>query len=171
MKIHYSQPKGFVGRSICYGVVVGAKYYGHIIGGSATRFLPGRNEFFGINIHQLNHVVNNIFFNISPPINEKYPMRNFAGNVVRAFESQIMVDWKEKYGDDVWGFETLVEKPRTGECYRRVGWEEVGETVGYTCKRVSGKSSDSWTGKRIWITDPDKLRPKTVLCKKIVKLL
>ncbi len=62
MKTHYSKPKGFVGRSICYAIYYDKIYYGHIVGGSATRFLPGRNEYLNITIKDLNKVVNNIFF-------------------------------------------------------------------------------------------------------------
>lgn len=42
MSIHYSQPKGFVGRNICYAVLYNSIYYGSIVGGSATKHLPGR---------------------------------------------------------------------------------------------------------------------------------
>lgn len=45
MNVHYSQPKGFVGRSICAEIIVDNITYGYIVGGSATRFLPGRDEF------------------------------------------------------------------------------------------------------------------------------
>ena len=48
-----------------------------------------------------------------------------------------------KYGDKVIGFESLVGKCSSGECYRRDGWKMVGETVGYTCKRVAGKGTHS----------------------------
>ena len=75
------------------------------------------------------------------------------------------MDWESKYGDKVIGFETLVELPRTGELYLRAGWSEVGITKGYTCKRVAGKGTDSWSGKRVW--DTKKLRPKRVFCKKV----
>jgi len=160
---HYSKPKGFVGRNICYAVFYNSAYYGHTIAGSATRFLPGRNDFIGINIGNLNSIINNIFFNVSP-INGKYPMRNFTSSVVRLFVDQSRRDWQSKYGDVCVGFETLVEKPRTGELYIRAGWTVVGETKGYTCKRTAGKGTDGWTGKRIWNTNPDELRPKLVLC-------
>lgn len=164
MKIHYSQPKGFVGRSICYAVYYNNEYYGHIVGGSATRHLPGRNEYFNMTLSNLNLIVNNIFFNVSP-IGEKYPIRNFTTKVVKLFCKQIKKDWFDKYGDHVVGVETLVEKPRTGELYLRAGFKLVGETKGYTCKRIAGKGSDSWTGKRVW--DMTNLRPKIVLCKRI----
>jgi len=165
MENHYSKPKGFVGRNICYAVYYNNEYYGHIVGGSATRFLPGRNEFLEMDLSSLNSVVNNIFYNVSP-VREKYPIRNFTSRVVKEFVDNIKVDWKNKYGDEVIGFETLVEKPRTGELYKRAGWEKVGETVGYTCKRTAGKGTDGWHGKRVWCTDKEKLRPKIVLCLK-----
>jgi hypothetical protein len=159
MKNHYSSPRGFVGRNICYGIFHDGSYYGHIVGGSATRFLPNRNEFLGIDISNLNNIVNNIFFNISP-VGSKYPTRNFTTKCVEEFVKKIKTDWLLKYGDRVLGFETLVEKPRTGELYRRAGWTLIGETHGYTCKRASGIGTDSYTGRRVWNTS--ELRPKLV---------
>jgi len=165
MKIHYSKPKGFVGRNICYAVYYNDVYYGHIIGGSATMHLKGRHEFLGTQKKDLNNIVNNIFFNVQK-VNDKYPLRNFTTKVLLEFENKISNDWFLKYGDFVFGFETLVEKPRTGELYKRAGWVVVGETVGYTCKRAKGKGTDNWSGKRVWNTNKDELRPKIVLCKK-----
>ena len=161
MENHYSQPKGFVGRNICYAVMFGGEYFGHIVAGSSTKNLPGRHGFLGTDRTDLNRIVNNIFFNVSP-VEGKYPIRNFTTKVVKAFTEQVPFDWLIKYGDIVLGFETLVEKPRTGELYRRAGWVEVGTTKGYTCKRVAGKGTDSWSGRRQW--DCDNLRPKVVLC-------
>lgn len=166
MENHYSKPKGFVGRNICYAIFYDSIYYGHIVAGSATRFLPNRNEFLGITIEQLNNVINNIFFNICPPNGCNYPMRNFTTFVVKRFVNQAKEDWEKKYGDTCIGFETLVEKPRKGELYLRAGWTIIGETVGYTCKRVAGKGTEKWTGKRVWNTNKDDLRPKLVLCYK-----
>lgn len=166
MENHYSQPKGFVGRNICYAIYYDNVYYGHIVGGSATRFLPGRNEFLGTDIKQLNHIVNNVFYNISK-VDDKYPTRNFTIKVLQQFVKQCTQDWEEKYGDKVLGFESLIEKPRTGDIYIRSKWILVGETVGYTCKRIKGKGTDKWTGKRVWNTDKNSLRPKLVFCYKI----
>ncbi len=164
---HYSKPEGFVGRSICYSISYDNVYYGHIVGGSATRFLPGRNEYLGVkSIDDLKGVVNNLFYNISK-VNDRYPCRNFTTKVLKYFMQRMIVDWPIKYGRYVIGFETLIEKPRTGELYKRAGWCLVGETHGYTCKRVAGKGTDSWSGKRVWNTDPDNLKPKIVLCYKI----
>lgn len=165
MERHYSHPKGFVGRNICYGVYHEGHSYGHIVGGSATRFLPGRDSFLGIQAKTvLNQIVNNIFFHIEPK-DGKYPMRNFTTKVIELFEKTISKDWEEKYGDKVIAFETLIELPRSGECYRRAGWTKTGTTKGYTCKRVAGKGTDNWTGKRVW--DVKNLRPKLVFIKKV----
>jgi hypothetical protein len=165
MKKHYTRPKGFVGRSICYAIFYKSNYYGHIVAGSATRFLPNRNEFLGITIKDLNCVINNVFFNVSR-YNGSYPIRNFTSSVVKRFVNKAQRDWKIKYGDTCVGFETLVQKPRKGELYLRAGWTIIGETKGYTCKRISGKGTDTWTGKRVWNTNPDTLKPKLVLCYK-----
>ena len=165
MKTHYSKPKGFVGRNICYAVMYNGVYYGHIIGGSATMHLKGRHDFLGTSKNDLNNIVNNIFFNLQK-VDNKYPIRNFTTKVLLKFEEKIAYDWFFKYGDKVIGFETLVELPRTGELYKRGGWSVVGETVGYTCKRTKGNGTDSWSGKRVWNTNKDELHPKIVLCKK-----
>lgn len=164
MKIHYSQPKGFVGRNICYAIYHNEIYYGHIVAGSSTRFLPGRNEFLNCTIKDLNNIINNIYYHIEK-VDNKYPYRNFVTDVIREFRNISSMDWMKKYGDKVIGFESLVELPRTGECYLKDDWKLVGQTIGYTCKRIAGNGTDEWTGKRVWNTKD--LRPKLVFCKKI----
>lgn len=167
MRNHYSKPKGFVGRNICYAIYVDSDYYGHIVGGSATKHLPGRHEFLGTNKESLNNIVNNIFFNVAK-VRGKYPVRNFTSRCVNTFTQLIQEDWEIKYGDRVIGFETLIELPREGRLYKMAGWEQVGVTKGYTCKRGPGLGTDGWTGARVW--DTVNLRPKVVLCKKAVPL-
>jgi len=162
MTIHYSQPKGFVGRQLIYKVYCESVCYGAIVGGSATKHLPGRFEYLGSKIH-LNNIVNNTFFHIEKQ-EDKYPVRNFAQKVVKLWREKVSIDWRLKYSDDVIAFETLVELPRTGELYRRDGWIETGITKGFTCKRVAGISTDSWGGMRVW--DKVNLRPKKVFVRK-----
>lgn len=168
MAIHYNQPKGFVGRNICYAVLYDDIYYGAIVGGSSTLHLVGRDEYFSLTKENkkqnLNNIVNNIFFHIEK-VDDKYPIRWFSTAVLKCFRETIKVDWKLKYGDDIIGYETLVELPRTGECYKKDGWNLVGQTKGYTCKRGAGKGTDNWSGKRVW--DTENLRPKLVFCRKI----
>jgi hypothetical protein len=163
MTIHYSQPKGFVGRNICYAVMAGDTYYGAIVGGSSTLHLVGRDEFFGLTRENkkqaLRQIVNNIFYHVEKR-NGRYPVRNMVPTVLQMFRERVAEDWQTKYGDSVIGFESLIELPRTGDAYKRDGWIEVGITKGQTCKRVAGKGTDSWTGKRVW--DVKNLRPKRV---------
>lgn len=163
MAVHYSHPKGFVGRNICYAIMFDNLYYGAIVGGSATLHLVGRDSFFGLSTEtkkqSLNRIVNNIFYHIEKK-DGKYSVRNIVSGVLKMFRQTVIVDWKKKYGDEVIGFESLIELPRNGNAYKRDGWVEVGLTKGQTCKRVAGKGTDSWTGKRVW--DTKNLKPKRV---------
>lgn len=163
---HYSEPQGFVGRSICYAVLVNEVFYGTTVAGSATLHLPGRNEFHGIlrERDDLRSIANNIFFHVEK-VKGEYPLRNFTTEVIKRWREVVQRDWKAKYGDEIKGWETLVELPRTGECYLRDGWTVTGTTKGQTCKRVAGHGTDSWSGKRVW--DTENLRPKLVLCRRI----
>jgi Domain of unknown function (DUF4338) len=167
MAIHYSQPKGFVGRNICYAILADGVYYGAIVGGSSLH-LVGRDEFFGLTKEikktALRQIINNIFYHVEKR-DGKYPIRNMVPTVLGLFRERVAQDWEHKYGDPVIGFESLIELPRTGEAYRRDGWIEVGLTKGQTCKRVAGKGTDSWSGKRIW--DTKNLRPKRVFVRHI----
>jgi hypothetical protein len=162
MEIHYSHPKGFVGRSVCFAIYYNNICYGHIVAGSATLHLPGRNEFF--KDIPLNNIINNTFYHIEK-INDTYPIRNFTVECLKIFRNISPKFWKFKYGDDVVGFETLIELPRTGEIYKRDNWTYVGTTKGFSCKRVAGQGTDSWGGKRIWNKNIEDLKPKLVFCK------
>lgn len=163
MRVHYSQPKGFVGRNICYAIMVGDQYFGGIVGGSTPKYMANRQVYLmmhRIEDVQLNQIVNNIFFHVNGP----YPFRNFTTRVLREYRSRIEIDWFVKYGDCVRLHETLVELPRSGETYRRDGWLKIGQTKGFTCKRTAGVGTDSWTGKRVW--DTENLRPKHVFIRR-----
>lgn len=166
MSVHYSQPKGFVGRNLCYLIYDGTTAYGSIVAGSAGMNLAGRDSFFGLTKHtkevEIQRIANNVFFHIEK-VDGKYPSRNFAPKVLALFRERVAIEWEAKYGASLLGFETLVEPPRTGEIYLRDGWEQVGITKGQTCKRIGGKGTDRWTGRREW--DTKNLRPKIVLCR------
>jgi hypothetical protein len=162
MAAHYSQPKGFVGRNICYLIYWNEVCYGSIVAGSSTMNPPGRHEFLGTIKEQINNIINNIFFH-AEKVNGIYPTRNFLQKVLKKFVVQSSIDWERKYGDEVLGFESLVELPRTGDIYLRSGWSYTGTTKGHTCKRVSGvDNTEKYSGKRVW--DRRGLRPKLVFC-------
>lgn len=155
MADHYSQPGGFVGRSLCYAVLYDGKYYGSIVGGSATLHLPNRNAWHMLNGEcSLDEIIGNVFFHVEGP----YPVRNFTQKVLKNYRIRSSVDWFVKYGNIAKYHETLVELPRTGETYKRDGWFCIGKTKGFTCKRVAGNGTDSWGGARVW--DRENLRPK-----------
>lgn len=158
---HYSHPKGFVGRQIFYRIQWGDTIYGYIGFGSATRHLAGRPKWYVDRIG-LNHGLNNTFYHVEK-VNGKYPRRNFTVYTLLRAEITAREDYERKYLDQVRWFETLVELPREGRLYKMAGYEEVGQTKGFTCKRVSGKSSDGWSGKRVW--DTINFRPKRVFIK------
>jgi len=157
MAVHYSKPKGFVGRQILYRVMYDDVIYGGIAFGSATKHLPGR-----VFSTSLNNGLNNIFYHVEKQ-NGAYPLRNFTTRVLLYAEYVVSYDYPALYRDEVHWFETLVELPRTGELYRRAGYTETGTTIGKTCKREGGRGTDSWSGRRVW--DEVNLRPKRVFQK------
>jgi hypothetical protein len=179
MARHYSKPRGFVGRSIAFLIYERSIIVGAVVAGSATLHLAGRDQFFGVPKSKaerkaiLRNIVNNVFFRIEKDLFPYKPPRNYFRKALLLFERTIERRWEEKYGDPVLGIESLIELPRTGVGYTRAGYTEVGQTVGYTCKREShlthvGKGNrDSWTGVRVWNTDPKSLRPKRVMCKRL----
>lgn len=158
MPKHYSHPKGFVGRSICYAILYDGFYHGHIVAGSVALFSPGRADYFGdVNLVNL---VGNTFYHVFKR-GDKYPIRNFTVAVLNNFVELSIRDWFDKYGDYVIGFESLVELPRTGELYKRAGWDECSElTKGWSCRRISAKlhkSTDAYkSSARIWMPGTQK---------------
>lgn len=80
MAVHYSQPKGFVGRQLIYKVIHDGVTYGAIVAGSTPKHLPGRAEFYGRDVG-LNNIVNNTFFHIEKQ-NGTYPLRNFLPSIL-----------------------------------------------------------------------------------------
>lgn len=158
MEIHYSHPKGFVGRQIIYKIYDDYKFLGAIAGGSATQHLPGRDEFFGDSF-KLNQVINNTFFHLLPT-----DLKNVGTQVLKLWRQKVVEDWVKFYEEDVIGFETLVELPRTGALYKADNWIYTGTTKGFTCRRVGGNSdTEKFGGVRVW--DYDNLKPKLVFCK------
>lgn len=150
MRVHYSQPRGFVGRQLVYRIRFNDELYGAIVFGSAVKHLPGRRV-----IGSLNNGLNNTFFHIFK-VRDRYPLRNFVPFVLLAAEAEATQHYARKYGDSVFWLESLVELPRTGDLYKRAGYQEVGLTKGYCCKRIAGASTDTWTGRRVWTVGTQK---------------
>ena len=163
MSIHYSHPKGFVGRQIIYKIYDDTKFRGVIAGGSATLHLPNRNEFFGDKFN-IQYIINNNFFHLI----DGHADKNLGTKVLSLWRKHVVIDWINRYGGEVIGFETLVELPRSGSIYKADNWTLVGQTKGFTCRRVSGTETGVFSGgRRIWNTNKDELKPKLVFCKLI----
>ncbi len=159
MRVHYTQPKGLIGRSICYAIYYDKKYYGHIVMGSATMHLPHERA-----SSNLNEILCNTFFHLRRPA-EGYPCRNITSKILLAFERQAIIDWYVRYGDIPRAIETLVQPPRTGEAYLRVGYSQVGMTKGFTCERVKDETNKKWGTTKKW--DYSNPQPKLVFEKRI----
>ncbi|MEY8352473.1 hypothetical protein AALB39_03855 [Lachnospiraceae bacterium 54-53] len=161
MSIHYSHPKGFVGRQLIYKIYNNGLFSGVIVGGSATLHLPGRDEFFEDSFY-INGIINNNFFHLV----DNHGDKNLGTKVLSQWRKRVIVDWEERYKDRVIGFESLVELPRTGSMYKADNWTLVGQTKEFTCRREPGIETGVFTGgKRVWNTNPEELKPKLVFCK------
>lgn len=90
MSVHYSQPKGFVGRNICYAVVFGERRFGSTVVGSAVQHLAKRDEFF--QQMNINNICNNLFYHVEK-IEGKYPCRNFTTKVITVWRQRVISDW------------------------------------------------------------------------------
>jgi len=141
---HYTSPRNFIGKNLTYLIKVDNAVCGVIVGGSTSFTLTGRNEFFGSDC-DIQSIINNRLFRLESDI------KNLGTQVLKVWRNKVVVDWKEKYGDNPIGFETLVRPPLTGSVYKADNWELVGMTKGFTAKT-------NWTKKtRIWIPTDKRL--------------
>lgn len=100
------------------------------------------NEFFQFqdNDHSENStkILNNNVFRII------YPEKNLGTKILKVARNLVRRDYRYKYGDELVGLVTFVEKPRTGAVYKADNWNCLGETQGITVRR---RGSD-WTNKQ-----------------------
>ncbi len=156
MSRHYSKPRGFVGRRIIYRVVAAGQVWGFTVAGSTTLHCRPAKKLLVFRDRLLKRIPNNTFFRLERG-ERKYPWRNFVPSVIDAWERHVFARWREKYGDEVLAYETLVAPPRTGECYLRCGWRFLGWTQGWEAKRTRRtETRDSYGGTRVWRRGPRK---------------
>jgi hypothetical protein len=123
---HYPGSKGIVGRAMCYLVYNKGEAVGIIGCSSPPKNYKIFNEYF--NVDEKLFVMNNVFRLIEND-------QNLATRVLRIFRHTIKADYKQKYGDDIVGIATFVEKPRTGVIYKADNWDLLGETEGKRMRR------------------------------------
>lgn len=140
---HYVPNHGAIGQQIHYLIYLDDRIVGIISGGAAVYAVKSRDEFFGItkeNRHvALNGIVNNIVFRLE----ENIP--NLATQIMALWRKTIAVDWKDRYGVDVAGFETFVieNDTRKGALYKADNWTYVGKTSGNTKTHKHGAEKKS----------------------------
>lgn len=161
---HYIPSRGTVGQQIHYIVLYDSEPVGGISGASAVFTTEARDQFFDLSSDkdvkttQLNSIINNSFFRL------EYPAKNLASIVLAKWRNRIAIDWKDRYGTDVAGFETFIVeerlhdgRTRNGGCYRADNWELVGITKGYGDENIRGREHGSNVLKQ----------KKLIYCKKI----
>ena len=155
---HYIPNKGAVGQQLHYLIAMDNEIIGIISGGASAYSVKCRDEFFELNQSNrdvaLNGIVDNTVFRL-----EKN-MPNLGTQVLKLWRNKVCVDWKQKYGVDVAGFETFVieEEHRKGAVYKADNWTFVGKTSGSTKAHDSGITNKQRRVSTI---------PKLVFCKRI----
>jgi uncharacterized protein DUF4338 len=155
---HYVENHGCIGRQFHYLVYLNGEVVGIISGASPVWACSPRDKFFEINKDNRElmvgkHIVNNVVFRLE----EKIP--NLGTQVLSRWRKRICTDWKERYGDDVVGFETFIfGENRTGAMYKADNWKYVGETQGNTKFKPHGAYG---------ITERKQVEKKLIFCKMI----
>ena len=123
---------GAVGQQIHYLILLDKRIVGIISGGSAAFAVGCRDEFFGITKENRKVALNGIVDNTVFRLEENLP--NLGTQVLAMWRRQVAVDWYERYGVRVAGFETFIveESYRKGSMYKADNWSFVGETFGST---------------------------------------
>lgn len=138
-RYHYLGYRPFVGRSLKYWIKLGERDAGVIGWGSPSWKLGGRDKFIGWDSgtreRNLQGIANNTRFLILPWVRVKY----LASRVLSLCARQVPADWRERYGVELFLFETFVDAARyRGTCYIAANWVHVGQSQG------SSKSGDSY---------------------------
>lgn len=129
---HYVPNNGAVGQQIHYLIYLGRDIVGIISGGSAAYAVGCRDEYFGINKDNRRIALNGIVDNTVFRLEKNLP--NLGTQILAMWRKQIAVDWEDRYGVKVCGFETFIveESWRKGSMYKADNWTYVGETQGST---------------------------------------
>ena len=155
---HYIPNHGSVGQQLHYLIFLDKEIVGIISGGSATYAVKCRDDFFGITKENravsLNGIIDNTVFRLEKNL------PNLGTQILKQWRNRVIVDWKQKYGVDVVGFETFIiaNERRVGALYKADNWTFVGETTG------SAKAHDSGISNKQHRVETEK---KLVFCKRI----
>lgn len=143
---HYPKSKGIVGRQLNYLIYFDGKPVGIISAVSPPLNYKMFRKFF--NVKDDKGFVNNGVFRVV-----KSPKKNFASQLLKVFRLRIKEDYKKRYGDNLLGIITFVEKPRNGGIYLADNWLKLGETQGVEVRR----RGNDWVNKTYTKTGNKKL--------------
>ena len=135
---HYIPNRGAVGQQLHYLVILDREIVGIISAGAAAYAVSCRDDFFGITKENRNPALNSIVDNTVFRLEKRLP--NLGTQVLSMWRHRVEIDWFQRYGVKVAGFETfIVETPqRVGAMYKADNWTYVGRTAGSTKFHNSG---------------------------------
>lgn len=158
---HYVANHGCIGRQLHYLVYIDGieSPIGIISGASAVWACKPRDDFFNITtenrIKVIGKIINNVVFRLE--LNEK----NLGSQILSLWRKRVVLDWKNKYNDEVIGFETFIfGENRFGSLYKADNWIYQGETKGSAKFKPHGAYGK---GERL------KTDIKMIFCKKLDK--
>ena len=103
---HYVENRGCHGQQLHYLIELDGVVVGIISGASSIWAVKARDAFFGLTKDNkkkgLPSIINNVVFRLET--HEK----NLATRVLSLWRKRVAVDWQERYGVQVHGFETFV---------------------------------------------------------------
>jgi len=126
---HYVPNRGAQGRQLHFLIHYKGEIVGIVSAGSPIWSRKERDKFFGITRENraaaLNCVVNMTVFRLE----KREP--NLASRVISMWEKVVPYLWREIYGTEVCGFETLIEPTngRNGSSYKAAGWTNASEVL------------------------------------------
>jgi len=127
---HYVANRGCIGQQLHYLIIIDNKVGGIISGASCVYAVKARDEYFGLTKENkkssLPSIINNVVFRLEIHI------PNLATQVLSRWRKQVAIDWEERYGVKVHGYETFVveEDFRKGTLYKADNWDFLGYTCG-----------------------------------------
>lgn len=131
-RYHYLGCRGHVGEHIKYMVYdCRQRPLACLLFGSAAWKTADRDRFIGwspqMRETNLKLMTNNTRFLILPWVK----VVNLASFVLGACIRRLRIDWRERYGHELYLVETFVDRSRfTGTCYRAANWLRIGRTKG-----------------------------------------
>jgi hypothetical protein len=136
-RYHYLGLEKPAGESLCYAALVGSELVALLMWSAPALFNGPRDVYLGwerrARERNLPWVVNNSRFLVLPWIR----LYCIASQVLGANLRRLSSDWQARYGHRVLLAETFVDAARfRGTCYLASNWQKVGETRGWSRRRV-----------------------------------